>query len=69
MLGLPNSDEVLGDHSYTPEMKDMDDIIEALNNSIWPVTDMEAFIALLDEGGKEVLEMRHGSRKETCLHR
>ena len=69
MLRSPDADEVLDDQSFNLETKDRDHIIEALNNSIWPRTNIDALVALLGEGGKEVLEMRHGSRKETCLHR
>ena len=49
--------------------KDEEDFVERLQNSIWPKTDVGTFVALLDEGGKECLEMRYGKRKETCLHR
>ena len=49
--------------------KDEEDFVERLQNSIWPNTDVGTFVALLDEGGKECLEMRYGKRKETCLHR
>ena len=69
MLRLPDYAVGVDDQNVSPANKDRDDIIEALHDSIWPVTNIEAFVALLDEGGKECLEMRHGSRKETCLHR
>ena len=49
--------------------KEKVEFIEALHNSIWPATNTETFLTLLDEGGKECLDMRHGARHETCLHR
>ena len=68
MMRIPNKDVVEYDnmkHNY----QDQDDLIERLQNSIWPNTDSEVFLALLDEGGKECLDMRYGPRQETCLHR
>ena len=43
--------------------------VDSLHNAIWPTTDIDVFLKLLDEGGKECLDMRHGPRHETCLHR
>ena len=68
MLRIPNGEEVDYDNMKQP-YKDEEEFIERLQNSIWPKTDPEYFAALLDEGGKECLEMRYGKRQETCLHR
>ena len=68
MMRIPNGDEVEYD-SIKQNFKDQDDFIGRLQNAIWPNTDTETFMALLDEGGKDCLEMRYGKRKETCLHR
>ena len=68
MLRIPNGEEVDYDNMKQP-YKDEDEFIERLQNAIWPKTDPEYFTALLDEGGKECLEMRYGQRQETCLHR
>jgi hypothetical protein len=56
-------------NSIKQNYKDQEDFIELLQNSIWPNTDSDTFLALLDEGGKECLEMRYGQRQETCLQR
>ena len=58
-----------GYNSIKQNYKDKDDFIELLQNAIWPNTDSETFVALLEEGGKECLERRYGQRQETCLHR
>ena len=68
MLRIPNGEDVNYDNMKQP-YKDEEEFIEQLQNAIWPKTDPESFAALLDEGGKECLEMRYGQRQETCLHR
>ena len=68
MLRIPNGEDIEYDN-IKQNFKDSDDFIERFQNSIWPYTNSETFLALLDEGGKESLEMRHGPRQETCLHR
>ena len=68
MLRIPNGDDVQYDNMKQP-YKDEEEFIERLQNAIWPNTDPEGFAALLEEGGKECLEMRYGQRQETCLHR
>ena len=68
MLRIPNGDDI--DYCNIKESyKDKDIFVERLQDSIWPDTDSETFLALLEEGGKECLEMRYGQRQETCLHR
>ena len=68
MLRIPNGDDI--DYCNIKERyKDQDNFVERLQDSIWPDTDSETFLALLEEGGKECLEMRYGQRQETCLHR
>ena len=42
---------------------------EAMNKAIWPSTDVDKFIRLLHDAGPECLNLRHGSRHDTCLHR
>ena len=42
---------------------------EELHNSIWPSTDIDAFVRHLDKGGNEILNVRHGPKHDTCLHR
>ena len=64
----PNKDE-MEYKSIKQSYKDQNDFIELLQNSIWPNTDSETFLALVDEGGKGCLDMRYGQRQETCLHR
>ena len=58
-----------GYNSIKQNYKDKDDFIELLQNAIWPNTDSETFVELLEEGGKKCLERRYGQRQETCLHR
>ena len=42
---------------------------EALNKAIWPSTNIEKFVTLLQDAGPEYFNLRHGSRHDTCLHR
>ena len=42
---------------------------EALNNAIWPATNVDEFLRLLEETGTVCFNLRHGSRHDTCLHR
>ena len=68
MMRIPKVEDMQYDH-IKQKYKDEEDFVERLQNSIWPNTDVDTFVALLDEGGKDCLEMRYGKRKETCLHR
>ena len=65
MLCVPDAEY----EPFKPDLKEKDEFVEALQNSIWPKTNAETFLNLLEEGGKEYLEMKHGPRQETCLHR
>ena len=42
---------------------------QAINNAIWPSTDVDRFLSLLEQAGNDFLNVRHGSRHDTCLHR
>ena len=42
---------------------------ESLNKAIWPSTNVDKFIKLLQETNYKCLNVRHGSRQDTCLHR
>ena len=68
MKRIPNNDHVEYD-SMKQCYKDETDFLERLQNAIWPNTDLQSFVEMLDEGGKDCMEMRHGKRQETCLHR
>ena len=69
MLRVPNGETEAEYDNIKQNYKDQDDFIERLQNSIWPNTDSQTFLELVDEGGKECIEMRYGQRHETCLHR
>ena len=68
MMRIPKVEDMHYD-KIKQKYNDEEDFVERLQNSIWPNTDFGTFVTLLDEGGKECLEMRYGKRKETCLHR
>ena len=44
-------------------------LVEDLNRAIWPSNDINKFLTLLQEAGPEYMDVRHGSRHETFLHR
>ena len=46
-----------------------DMFLEELHNSIWPVTNVDKFNQLLDASNITYLEIKHGRRQETLLHR
>ena len=71
MLQLQSDDDesVNGEKVYLNN-KEKEDYIEVLHNAIWPTTNIETLLALLDEDGNDkLLDIKHGSRHETCLHR
>ena len=45
------------------------DLAQAINRAIWPSTNVERFNVLLQQVGPECLNIGHGSRHDTCLHR
>ena len=49
------------------ECNDM--FVEELHNSVWPVTNVDKFNQLLDASNITYLEVKHGRRQETLLHR
>ena len=68
MMRIPNNDDVEYD-SMKQNFKDEGDFVERLQNAIWPKTNLQAFEDMLNEGGKEFMEIRSGKNQETCLHR
>ena len=45
------------------------DLSDAIHRAVWPCTDVDRFLSLLEKAGPEYLDVRHGSRYDTCLHR
>ena len=68
MMRIPNNDDVEYD-SMKQNFKDEGDFVERLQNAIWPKTNLQGFEDMLNEGGKEFMEIRSGKKQETCLHR
>ena len=67
-MRIPNNDDVEYD-SMKQNFKDEGDFVERLQNAIWPKTNLQSFKDMLNEGGKEFMEIRSGKNQETCLHR
>ena len=68
MMRIPNNDDVEYDN-MKQNFKDEVDFVERLQNAIWPKTNLQTFEDMLNEGGKECMEIRSGKNLETCLHR
>ena len=43
--------------------------VEKLHNTVWPNTNVSEFSKLLNACNAETLEIQHGGRQETLLHR
>ena len=61
---MQKRDSMSKKHIYSPT-----NVAEALNQAIWPSTDVDKFVQLLNEAGDEYLNVQHGPRHDTCLHR
>ena len=61
---MQKRDSMSKKHIYSPT-----NVAEALNQTIWPSTDVDKFVRILHEAGDEYLNVQHGPRHDTCLHR
>ena len=61
---MQKRDSMSKKHIYSPT-----NVAEALNQAIWPSTDVDKFIHILNEAGDEYLNVQYGPRHDTCLHR
>ena len=43
--------------------------IKQLHNSVWPNTNIDIFLKLIDGVATDCLDTKHGERHETLLHR
>lgn len=57
------------DRSIRKQEESCNQYAEALNKAIWPATNVDEFLRLLEETGTVCFNLRHGSRHDTCLHR